>query len=116
MAISAKASFIYMTEKKLCNAITASALTTVLTAVSDVMESFDLREIADEEQNVDLLTCYLDAMRIQGRSEKTVNHYYTVLKKMIDFVRVPIRQITAHHLRSYLAKLKDRKLKDSTLE
>ena len=117
MAIEAKASFLSQLENKLRITTTADMMEKLMSMVSDVMEHFDMNEIHDEEIHDDLLLCYLEAMKVQGRSEKTIAHYDGVLRRMLKDVNTSIRNITVYHLRRHLSKLKEeRHIKDSTLE
>ena len=117
MAIEAKMSFLNQLEGKLRITTTADLMTKILSTVSDVLENFDFHEITNEEEHDDLLQCYLEAMKVQGRSEKTIAHYCTVIKCMLEDVNVSIRNITVYHLRRHLSHIKEEKnLKDSTLE
>ena len=115
MAIEAKASFLRKMEKGLSSTTTADTMAKVLSIVADVMEGFDMREIGFEEEQDDMLECFLQAMDVQGRSQKTIVHYRLILGKMLEETKVSARRITVYHLRSYLAKQKERGLKDSTL-
>ena len=117
MAIEAKMSFLNQLESKLRITTTADLMTKFLSTVSDVLENFDFHEITNKEEHDDLLQCYLEAMKVQGRSEKTIVHYCTVIKCMLKDVNVSIRNITVYHLRRHLSNIKEEKhLKDSTLE
>ena len=117
MAIDAKISFTNQTEKRLAAVVTAETMTTVMPIVADVLESFELQEtIFDIDGNDDLLEAYTDAMKVQGRSSKTIERYTYVIRRMMDAVKVTTRRITVYHLRSYLAAEKARGIADSTLE
>ena len=115
MAIEAKASFLRQMEKYLSNELTANTMAKVLSIVSDVMESFDFREINPEEEADDMIESFFQALDVQGRSKKTIAHYRLVLGKLMSETNVSVRKITVYHLRSYLAKQKERGLKDSTI-
>lgn len=115
MAIEAKASFLRQAEKKLSTEVTADTMAKVLSIMADVMEGYDLREIGIEEETDDMLECFLQAMDVQGRSKKTINHYRLILSKLLSKVKVSARRVTVYHLRSFLADEKERGLKDSTL-
>lgn len=115
MAIEAKASFLKQMEKKLSTVATADMMSKVLSITADVMEGYDMREIGFQEESDDMLECFLQAMDVQSRSRKTIAHYRLVLGKMLEEAKVSARRITVYHLRSYLAKQKERGLKDSTL-
>lgn len=115
MAIEAKTSFLRQMEKELSTTTTADMMAKVLSIISDVMEGFDLREISVEDEQDDMLECFLQALDVQSRSKKTITHYRLVLGQMLASARTSARRITVYHLRSYLAKQKERGLKDSTL-
>ena len=75
MAIDAKISLLNQVEKKLTTEVTADVMNRVLRIMADVLEGFDVREISVTEEQDDLLDCYIGAMKVQGRSEKTLNRY-----------------------------------------
>ena len=106
MAIDAKMSFIKQLETRLSNMLTVDAMSKLLSTVHDVMEGYKMEEVYGEEEQEDLLTCYIEALRVQGRSEKTIRVYSGTIKKMLASVKAPIRRITVYHLRSYIAKMK----------
>ena len=115
MAIEAKTSFLRLIEKKLSATVTVDLMAKILSVVSDVMEGFDMREISIEEESDDMIECFLQALDVQGRSRKTIDHYRLILEKLMSETKVTARRITVYHLRSYLAKKKEEGLKDSTL-
>ena len=84
MAIDAKISFLNQTEKRLSSEVTADTMTQVLRIIADVLEGFSMREtVIDLEPNEDLLNCYLDALKVQGRSEKTIARYRYEIERMV---------------------------------
>lgn len=118
MAIDAKLTFISRMQKEIGGLVTADAMPRILSAMSDLLDGYEMREIsagtAGDES--DLLSYYLGAMRVQGRSTKTIERYEFVLKRMLRNVGAGCRMITVHHLRAYLAQEKARGLQESTLE
>ena len=117
MAIDAKIGFLNQVENQLAKAVTANTMTQVLTIISDVLDGFEMREVfGTVEQGEDLLVCYLDALKVQGRSAKTIERYRYVISKMLSEVGVTTRRITVYHLRSYLAAQQERGIKDTTTE
>lgn len=115
MAIDSKTNFLNQFEKQLSMVITANTMTQVLSIAADVMESFDMREIVCIDEQDDMLECFIDAMNVQNRSQKTISNYRIVLRKFMEETNVPVRRITVYHLRSFITKLKERGLKDSTI-
>ena len=55
-------------------------------------------------------------MKVECRSQKTIDRYAYIIRRMMEFVKVPTRRVTVYHLRSYLAAEKDRGIADLTLE
>lgn len=116
MPIEAKALLLNNLEQQLSTMITAYDMSKVLSAVADQLSDYAVSYTAQEEQVDDLLDAYTAAMRIQSRSEKTIERYRYLIGKMAKEVNVPTRSITVYHLRQYLAKEKARGLSDRTLE
>ena len=77
-----------------------------------------MREIVKWDENApdDLLDSYIASLRVQGKSELTINRYVYKIKKFMDWVGVPTRRVNAYHIRSWIAKEKERGIADSTLE
>ena len=117
MAIDAKLSFVSQMEKGLASAVTVEQMDYIKLVAINILDHFDMRELqmldADDD---DLLSCYLDAMRVECRSEKTLARYEYIIRRMMEFVTVPTRRITVYHLRNYLSREKERGVADSTLE
>lgn len=117
MAIEDKITLLKRVEQQLSSEISVSDMYKVLAAFSDQLASFDVENIELESQNNDdLFDAYVSAMKIQGRSEKTIARYSYLIKRMVDSIKVPTREITVYHLRRYLSSEKERGLSDRTLE
>lgn len=116
MAIDAKINFLNQTEKRLSSEVTANVMTRVLSIVADVLDGYDMREIFTNDEQDDYLRCYIDALKVQGRSAKTVERYRYVITRAMDAIKVPARRVTVYHLRSYLAAEQERGISDSTTE
>jgi len=117
MAIDAKMSFMSQIEQSLAKELTVESMSRVMRTVADILDNFDMRETAGwEEDKDDLLDCYLSALKVEGRSQKTIDRYRYVISRMIKDCGVPVRRITIYHLRDYIAKGKERGVSDSTLE
>lgn len=116
MAIEAKAVLLKGLEQQLSTQITAADMARVLSAVSDQLAAFDVSQTAAEDTQDDLLDAYVSAMRIEGRSEKTIARYTYLIGRMMESVKVNTRSITVYHLRQYLASEKARGISDRTLE
>ena len=80
MAIDAKVSFLNKMEQQLASVVTAAIMVQVLTITNGIMDNYEMQEVlAVSEQNEDLLQCYLDALKVMGRSPKTIARYRYVI-------------------------------------
>lgn len=117
MAIDAKIDFMQQTEKMLAESITVADMPKIMNVINDVLQGFEMRSITVwSEEKDDLLNCYMSAMSVQCRSQKTLERYAYIIKRLMEYVKVPTRQVTVHHLRAYLQKEKERGISDNTLE
>lgn len=117
MAIDAKVSFISMMEKDLASVVTVEQMDRIRRSVVELLDKFVMTELREQDlEDDDLLQCYLDAMKVQNRSPKTVARYEYIIKNVMKAVKVPTRRINVYHLRNYISKEQARGLKDSTLE
>ncbi len=68
-----------------------------------------LRAFAENEpekteiSNADYLKMFLDAKKIEGCSERTIEYYCKTIKHLIGTVTTPVRKITTEEMREYLA-------------
>lgn len=109
MAITAKVDFMNELEKGLSAEITANSMAAAMKIVADVLEGFELvKNVAQFDEKDDFLECYTEALKVQGRSAKTIERYKYVITRMMKAVGVSTRRVTVYHLRSYLAAEKER--------
>lgn len=117
MAIESKVDLMRDLEMLLADKITAADLNHVLKAAADVLDGYDVQSAkAFDNEKDDLLTCFVSAMKVECRSQKTIDRYVYIIRRLMDFVKVPTRRVTVYHLRSYLAAEKERGIADRTLE
>lgn len=118
MAIDAKVSFLRQIEKACEDKLTVKDMTELMRTISDVMQGFRMEELrsAEEYRDDDLLDSFIDALKVQGRSEKTIRRYRFIIGKFQDFAKTPTRNINVYHIRGWIAAEKERGIKDSTLE
>lgn len=117
MAMDSKVDFLREAEKVLADIVTVSDMSKIMTNLSDVLEGYDMRTVQRwEDEKDDCLECYLSALSVEGRSQKTIDRYKYIIDRMMDFVKVPTRRVTVYHLREYLAAEKARGIGDQTLE
>lgn len=117
MSIEAKTVLMKELEKRLSETIPAREMAQIMTVAADALVYFDVAQKETEAyKSDDLLDAYIAAMKVQGRSGKTVERYSYIIKRMMESVKVNTRGITVYHLRQYLMKEKERGISDSTLE
>ena len=118
MAIDAKIAFMGQVERKYSDILTASDMAKAMGIISDVLENFDMMECAhwESKEKDDLLDAFVSSMRVQGRSQKTIDRYTYVIGKFMKFAGVPTRRVNVYQIRSWINSEKDRGIADSTLE
>lgn len=116
MSMDAKMSFIGQLEKKLGQTLTMEQMNEVTAAAMSTLDHFEMAETIHTAESDDMLECYIAAMQVECRSEKTIARYKYVIKRLMNFVKVPTRNILVYHLRNYIASEKARGIADSTLE
>ena len=118
MGIADKTILLGRAEREMKSFLTAEKMDMVLRVLSDELDGFELSQkpTHDSAEQDDLLKIYLDALRVGGRSEKTIKLYRYVLKRLMADTGIPTKQITVYHLRNWLATEKARGVQDGTLE
>ena len=79
----------------------SAALTLALTKY-EVIHAENAIAVRDDDYD-SFLKVYLATKRLEGRSDKTLKLYKTLLDRAHSMMGVPISQVTAFHLRSFLA-------------
>ena len=117
VAIEAKENFIAQLRESIGEFVPENQVQKIMSAVADVLAHFDMNEIQENlAESEDYLAGYLQATKVQGRSGQTVKRYRYIITRMMNAVKVPCRQITVNHLRSYFTAERNRGVADSTLE
>ncbi len=68
-----------------------------------------LRTFAEKEQerkqidNNEYLKMFLEAKKIEGCSDRTVQYYRVTIERMLESITVSVRKITTEDMRAYLA-------------
>lgn len=60
-------------------------------------------ETKKQIDNSEFLKLFLDAKKIEGCSERTIQYYRATIEKMLQKVTIPVRKITTEDMRDYLA-------------
>lgn len=68
-----------------------------------LLRIFSQKEAQKEEiQNAEYLKLFLDAKKIEGCSERTIQYYQVTVEKMLEHITTPIRRVTTEEIRRYL--------------
>lgn len=68
-----------------------------------LLKTFSEKEVAKTQiSNQEYLRLFLDAKKIEGCSERTIQYYRTTIEKLFINVTTPIRKITTEEIRHYL--------------
>ena len=117
MAIEARVGLLGDIEKRLGEIVTVAQLMAIMPVMAEVLGGYEVKATASEDAgDIDLLQCFLDSLRVGGRSEGTINGYRYRIKSLMKFTKVPISKITVYHLRSYFAAEQERGIADTTLK
>ena len=119
MSIEAKQLLLNEINGTLSDKLTAQALNEALTEIERKMLDFiidiDLSACSKTGFN-ELLDSFVEAKRVEGRSEATIERYKYVLGRLRDETGIPINKITVFSLRSWLSKEQSRGISEKTLE
>ncbi len=70
-----------------------------------LLKNFSEHETKKEEvSNEEYLTLFLDAKKIEGCSERTLQYYQVTVEKLLEWTETPIRKITTDEIRRYLVE------------
>lgn len=68
-----------------------------------LLQTFSENTIQKEEvTNDEYLQLFLDAKRIEGCSERTIQYYSVTVDKMLQKIQTPVRKISTEEIRKYL--------------
>lgn len=117
MSIASKQMLLNELEERLSDKLSARDLQAFVTDTSSLLARYEVEFKAQESHaSEDYLKAFLDAKQIEGRSQKTLERYRYILKKLLVETGVPLPEITTYHIRSYLIREKSRGIGDKTIE
>ena len=119
MSIANKQMLLREMEEKLGDVVTANDLTSIMGILSECLSVYEVNKSEDtsyDAESEELLAAFLDTKRIEGRSDKTLERYEYLIRRVYESINVPIRKISVFHLRKYLADEKARGISDGTLD
>lgn len=119
MSIADKQTLMRDVETQIASFLTVENVVKVMRVLSENMNVFEINRIADstsDAESEELLKTFLNAKKLEGRSDKTIERYEYIIRKMYDAVNAPVSKISVFHLRNYLSDEKARGISDSTLD
>ena len=119
MSVADKQTLICDIERKLASFLTADDITKVMQVFSESIGTFNISRVVDnvhDTESEELLKTFLSAKQLEGRSEKTIERYNYIIRRMYKVVNTPVSKISVFHLRNYLSDEKSRGVADSTLD
>lgn len=118
MSHEARETFLNRIRHKLEDYCIAVQVEKILESVNDCLYGFDIDLLGNNAVIIcdDYVKAWIDALQLQGRSEKTLERYSYIVKRFMSTIETDTKEITIHHVRNYLAKEKERGLSDNTLE
>ncbi len=121
MAILDKKLLLADVEKKMNGYVPADTVRRIITDIAETLTVYEVtrNEEHDGEADVEseqLLNLFLDAKKIEGKSEKTIHLYRYTLNRLIKGLNVPFKSMTVYHLRQYMMKEKDRGISMRTIK
>ena len=73
--------------------------------------------VAYDNSNARILRNYVASLRLEGKSELTIDQYYRIINMFLRIIGKPVKQITTGDIRYYLARyMADRKVEKTTLD
>lgn len=96
-------------EEKLVNILNEMAEVLSIAQMKKLQEVL-LRNLSETKapdestSNLDYLHLFLDAKKIEGCSERTIQYYRVTIEKMLSNIELPIRKISTEQIRTYLSE------------
>lgn len=118
MSMIDKQMFLLRVEQGLGEFIPAKKVRLVLTEVDNALDGYEISSIptgGPDGNSEDLLQYFLNAKSIEGRSDKTIEHYRYVLTRLLTDTGVPFTKMTVYHIRGYFSRERERGISASTL-
>lgn len=117
MSVEAKEKLLGDFKARLSDQLTVSEMDRILNAFREEMIHYEIRRIdLNFNGSDDRLQMYIDALRIEGRSLKTLRRYEYVISRFLKSVNMPTTEISVFDIRNYLSAEKKRGISDATLE
>lgn len=118
MSLEAKQSLTHKLEQEL-SALPVATVAEVIRVLTGILGEYEVEQMEPQEGDQageEFLEAFLAAKQIEGRSQKTIERYAYIIRRLLAAVKVSIQDVTIYHVRSYLMAEKKRGISDRTLE
>lgn len=91
----------------------------ILAAAGEILERYNVEAFespAEADASEGLIRLFLDAKASEGRSDKTLERYGYILRRLHKNIAAPLDRVTVYHLRSFISSEMERGISASTLE
>ena len=119
MGLIDKQMFMRDLEKRLGSFLPASDIQRIMIETDEALVDYDVSSDPSENSDSDsedLLRYFIDAKRVEGKSEKTIARYEYILRKLLKETKVPFSKMTVFHIRRYCENERTRGIAASTRE
>ena len=117
MSIVASNRFVEMLTDKMRDKLTYAEMEDMVSGVKDILANFEIEQINIEDAGNDcFIDAYINAMRVEGKSEKTLDRYRYEIERFLKGAGATTMHITQYHIRDYLAKKKEEGNSDMTIK
>lgn len=114
MSVEAKTKLINNIKKMLSDKLTVDNMESFLGILSDEMIYYDVEIIQNrDDHEEDVLSLYLDALRVEGRSPKTIKQYERILKNFLKEIKLPSQKVTVFNIRNFFTNERGRGVSDT---
>lgn len=116
MSLSAKKLLADHFKEQIAEFLTVKQLDQVMDTLSDCFEKCDVDLLGSEEPGFDLLEAFINAKKVEGCTEQTLNHYEYVITKFLQKTNVNASKVSVYHIRAYFADESKRGVSNRTLQ
>lgn len=103
-------------QKKIEDDVTMKQMKTILAALQDSFADMDTMALQSQnEEPDDLLSAFIQAKRVAGRSEKTLKHYQYIINRVLTEEKVSPANVTVDHLRHWLSSELERGISENSI-
>lgn len=117
MATQDKVMLLHQVEGTLKPRMFANLLEEAVAEITDHLNGYDIQRItAGDAATDDTLTTYINAKRVEGRSETTLIRYQYIIERFLNHAKCAARDVTTNHVRAYLSDEQKRGISEGTLD